>query len=317
MECQVVLPSSKNHPKQKSFIEDDTKRIVVRALCKCGCGKEVSKASNQYVVGHAMKGRKHSEEVRKKKLDSSLKNLSLARDKNYSKKILVQNSCACGCGDLTAPGCQYISGHNSRNISEEVRNKLRIASTGKTHTVSEEGKVRLRLLHTGKILSEEQKKRISEVNKGKIISEEHKERIREVNRNKQLTSETLIKMSQARIKFYQENPDKKLMGSKSNFFVDGRCCYDNYLGYTKDFSERLKELIRDRDNRECQLCFISEKEVGIKFPVHHIDYDKENCDPRNLITLCRSCHGKTSSNRDKWMRLFQDHLLTLIQTEVG
>lgn len=31
MECTVVLPSSKNHPKQKSFIEDDTKRIVVRA----------------------------------------------------------------------------------------------------------------------------------------------------------------------------------------------------------------------------------------------------------------------------------------------
>jgi hypothetical protein len=34
------------------------------------------------------------------------------------------------------------------------------------------------------------------------------------------------------------------------------------------------------------------------------DYDKKNCDPKNLITLCNSCHSKTNFNRKKWIIYF-------------
>ena len=35
------------------------------------------------------------------------------------------------------------------------------------------------------------------------------------------------------------------------------------------------------------------------------DYNKKNCDPTNLITLCRFCHAKTNYNRNYWMNYFQ------------
>jgi len=101
-------------------------------------------------------------------------------------------------------------------------------------------------------------------------------------------------------------------GEKSNFYIDGRSEKNN--PYPSDFNGRLKELIRDRDNRQCQLCSKSEEDNVRKMPVHHIDYDKENLDPDNLISLCCSCHTKTNSNRSKWILYFQSNQrLTLIQ----
>lgn len=60
--------------------------------------------------------------------------------------------------------------------------------------------------------------------------------------------------------------------------------------YSIKFNENLKELIRERDNRVCQLCDKSEKENGRKLSVHHINRIKKDCDVENLISLCRSCH---------------------------
>lgn len=38
---------------------------------------------------------------------------------------------------------------------------------------------------------------------------------------------------------------------------------------------------------------------------HPIDYNKKNCDPINLITLCLECHGKTNYKRDYWIEFFK------------
>jgi len=61
--------------------------------------------------------------------------------------------------------------------------------------------------------------------------------------------------------------------------------------------------IRYRDNHQCQLC--GKKEIKRHFDVHHIDYDKKNLDPNNLITLCNGCHMKTSFNREQWISMFK------------
>ncbi len=72
--------------------------------------------------------------------------------------------------------------------------------------------------------------------------------------------------------------------------------------YTRDWSEALRESIRKRDGRRCRVCGILEK--GKHHEVHHIDYDKENLAPNNLVALCRSCHSRTNYHRSQWQRFF-------------
>jgi len=82
----------------------------------------------------------------------------------------------------------------------------------------------------------------------------------------------------------------------------------NRRGDGEGFIEELKEKIRDRDRRICQLCGRRESEIFKLYKddlnVHHIDYDKTNNDPMNLISLCRGCHSKTGSDREFWQVYF-------------
>jgi len=78
------------------------------------------------------------------------------------------------------------------------------------------------------------------------------------------------------------------------------------LPYPFVFDKKLKELIRKRDGCICQLCSKTQKENGERLSVHHIDYVKENLDPKNLIALCRSCNSKVNVNREYWMKFFQE-----------
>lgn len=80
------------------------------------------------------------------------------------------------------------------------------------------------------------------------------------------------------------------------------------LPYPFDFNEKLRSLIRERDNHTCQLCGIVQEKDGCKLDVHHIDYVKENLDPKNLITLCRSCNAKVNFGRKVWTKFFQSKL---------
>lgn len=68
--------------------------------------------------------------------------------------------------------------------------------------------------------------------------------------------------------------------------------------YSPEFNERLKRKIRKRDGYICQRCGKTQEqeleELNKKLAVHHVDFDKENCDPSNLITLCASCNSKAN-----------------------
>jgi len=74
--------------------------------------------------------------------------------------------------------------------------------------------------------------------------------------------------------------------------------------YPLQWSKRLKAQIRDRDNHECQLCHIKEKELDRLLHIHHIDYNKENSIEENLISLCHKCHVGTNANRDYYYAYF-------------
>ena len=62
--------------------------------------------------------------------------------------------------------------------------------------------------------------------------------------------------------------------------------------------KRFKAGIRKRDSHTCQNpdC----RGNSERLTIHHIDYDKKNCEPENLITLCVSCNARANFNRDFW-----------------
>ena len=74
--------------------------------------------------------------------------------------------------------------------------------------------------------------------------------------------------------------------------------------YCFEWTEDLKNSIRQRDNTTCRWCGRTTEEEGRQLCVHHIDYDKVNTETSNLITLCNSCHAKTNGIRLLWLGVF-------------
>ena len=90
-------------------------------------------------------------------------------------------------------------------------------------------------------------------------------------------------------------------GKNSPNWIDGR----SYEDYPKEFNKLLRELIRKRDNYTCQKCGVRERDFFRKLDVHHIDYNKKNCNKDNLITLCLRCNNKANGNRNYWYSYFK------------
>ena len=71
--------------------------------------------------------------------------------------------------------------------------------------------------------------------------------------------------------------------------------------YPCGWKDKLKDTIRQRDFRFCGLCGIHQAQLKGRFKklsIHHIDYNKNNLNKNNLITLCTRCHIKTNFHRD-------------------
>jgi len=105
--------------------------------------------------------------------------------------------------------------------------------------------------------------------------------------------------------YHKKRPDfgKKITGAKHPNYIPGLI-----RKYPVEFNDVLTESIRNRDNFKCQSCGILQKEHiklnRCKLHVHHIDYNKENCNKKNLITLCIKCNSVANFNRDYWYAYF-------------
>jgi len=70
----------------------------------------------------------------------------------------------------------------------------------------------------------------------------------------------------------------------------------------KDF----KQSIKDRDGNICLNPDCWGNCNHLPLTIHHIDYNKKNCEPQNLITLCRSCNSRANKDREwhiRWYRV--------------
>lgn len=164
-----------------------------------------------------------------------------------------------------------------RKRTEEMRKRMSLAQKERfSHNPSP---------RKGKHLTEETIKKLRKALKGRSVwnkglSPKTDERVR---RN----------MEKGLIRFWKTHPDYQT-GEKSHFWKGGI----SFEPYSPDWTRVLRKVIRERDHYICQAC-------GKKgLDVHHINYDKKNCSPENLITLCRKCHAKTSYNRNYWFAYF-------------
>ena len=80
--------------------------------------------------------------------------------------------------------------------------------------------------------------------------------------------------------------------------------------YGIEFDNDLKFKIRARDKFTCQECHFTEDKLKRKLDVHHIDYNKKNNNPENLISLCRDCHCQTLFNRQQWTNYYKQKVQT-------
>jgi len=74
----------------------------------------------------------------------------------------------------------------------------------------------------------------------------------------------------------------------------GGISYEPYCPVWKD--KEYKQDIRNRDGNKCLNPYCSKN--GSKLHIHHIDYNKKNCHPSNLITVCNSCNSRANIDRD-------------------
>ncbi len=170
--------------------------------------------------------------------------------------------------------------------------------------------------------SEETKRKIGDANRGKVysgklLSLEHRRKIGESMRGekhylygKHLSEETKRKMSEAHKgkpswnRGLTKNIDEGVRRMAEARIGEGNPAWRGGISfepYTSEFNRILKEQIKRRDCFICQWCGTDKR-----LAIHHIDYNKKNNTPLNLITLCKCCNSKMNFNREYWMKFWDN-----------
>jgi hypothetical protein len=139
-------------------------------------------------------------------------------------------------------------------------------------------------------------------------------------KNMKKTEKQKKKMSNSRKIWYDKNPEKakeKAIKCSETKIREGthkgnkNPNWRNGISKIKDrkqISPKLREKILKRDNYTCQKCNKDFKEKN-SLVIHHIDFNKKNNNPSNLITLHHSCHSQLSYKREDWIDYFKKMMI--------
>jgi HNH endonuclease/NUMOD3 motif len=175
--------------------------------------------------------------------------------------------------------CQpcYAAGHyNHLTLEAKLKRNKKISQHKLGHPVSESQKEKQRNSMLGRKLSKVHKQKIKDGVKKFFDSPESKEA--------------------------REKISEKHRGANHYLWQGGK----SYEDYGIDFNQKLKKQIKIRDAYRCQECFRHQSELLRPLSIHHIDYNKKNNSPENLITLCLSCHAKMNFRKDDWKNYYQE-----------
>ena len=101
----------------------------------------------------------------------------------------------------------------------------------------------------------------------------------------------------------------KISGDKNPNWKGGIAC-EPYCDVWLD--KEYKQSIMKRDDHECQNpdCWNTTDRMGL----HHIDYDKKNCKPENIITVCVSCNSRANGSKDfprqYWQQMYEGIMIS-------
>lgn len=162
-------------------------------------------------------------------------------------------------------------------LRNENNNSSKKPEVRKKMSIAKLGKPRAGNLENWKH-TEDTKLKMSKSHKGKILSEEHK-----------------------------KNVSLALGGTGIP--------YEKNLYPEKFFKLRYK--IMKRDNFTCQICNQYGNKGKNYLSVHHIDYNKDNNQSDNLITLCKKDNIKANFNRTNWIKLFTEKIRIILTKNGG
>ncbi len=112
-------------------------------------------------------------------------------------------------------------------------------------------------------------------------------------------------------KRFSESHKTKLALSKFGDDNPSWCGGVSRNGYCDIWKDKeYKQSIKDRDSYKCQSSYCTLKSNNLV--VHHIDYNKHNCHPNNLITLCISCNSKANHNRKYWQEIYSHLMMQIV-----
>lgn len=156
---------------------------------------------------------------------------------------------------------------------------------------------------TGRVLSITTKLKMSRAKKGRYISIETRTKTSAALKGQYIPLKTRLIISNTLLGMSDERSAKL----KGRFVGDKHPCWRgglSFLPYSPEFTDRLKQSIRERDDNQCQNTFCNH--TSKRLISHHIDYNKQNSSPINLITLCNSCNALANVNRAYWTRLYNN-----------
>lgn len=200
---------------------------------------------------------------------------------------------------------EALTGESNPSKRPEVRAKISAANTGKIRTEETNAKNRATTIelwkdtefiakHSGENHPLYGRKR------SKIANAKHKETLKQPDIKAKMSVVMTGKNNPMYGKTHPQHSES--MRGENNPNWQGGTSFEPY---GKEFNEELKTQIRERDNFVCQECHQTAEQLGRVLDVHHIDYDKKNNSPENLISLCRSCHAQTNFGREDWTEYFR------------
>jgi len=172
--------------------------------------------------------------------------------------------CACGCGQRVTRSKLPPYGWNEYILGHHWR--------GKHHTV--ESKIKISESQIGKKKSLDHRKNLSIAVKKRLANPKNNPMF-----GKHPAAETRVKMS----------------GPNNANWKGGKSLENRPPELTPEY----KQAIRHRDNFQCQFCGYKNTSRQQKLDTRHIDKNRKNNCPDNLITFCKQCHKDIHTIEDK------------------
>jgi hypothetical protein len=203
-------------------------------------------------------------------------------------------------------------GKKRKPHTKETKEKIRQSNLGQKR--SKETREKMSKSHKGKSsplkdrklkpLTKQHKQNISKSQLKRFKDHKERERISKSLKGREVSEETRAKISKSNLgKKRSEEIKRNISLAHGGTGIP----HENSI-YPPEFTQSLRNEIKERDNHICQGCSMTQEEHLKKYnrslEIHHIDYNVLNCNENNLITTCKLCNLNANSNRDYWFAFY-------------